>query len=249
MVYNFKGQVKVADVQKAFDDMIAKINVFRQRYEDALNSANYTLDTGVNTLAPNRYTLSVGGLKQIISDMQGQVVGCRVFKSGNTYFIGEGLVFTGGQVKHISQATLGGTGEYVILNTFNVPTRATSAGNNFVITKLNTQEGNGICEIVDAIADASDMKIFCGNNAIDRWVSQTRDASKDLFVSRTPTNNENGVQTVYFNGQAVSWEWRTTKHNGKQVFFYDHFFLPKNVPNPWTGTAETALKIFTPIIQ
>lgn len=249
MVYNFKGQVKVADVQKAFDEMVAKVNALRQKYDAALDATNVGLDVGQPTLAPNRYTLSVGGLKQIISDMQGQVIGARVYKYGSTYYISEGIAFTQGSVIHIPQRVLTGSGNYVVLNASNVPVRATQAGTSFVIAKINPQEGNGICDIVDAIADVPTRKIFCGNNSVDRWENMTRDANKDLFVSMTATDNTPNVITVRFNNQDVSWTWRTTAHNGKNILFYDHFYLPKNAPNPWSGTANTALKVFTPIVR
>ena len=60
---DFKGQVKISDVQKAFDNLVDRIN----NSIDTYNESSYVTDINYNDvseeLAPLNYTLSVGGLK------------------------------------------------------------------------------------------------------------------------------------------------------------------------------------------
>ena len=63
---NFKGQVKISDVQECFDDLTNRINSLIDKY----NTSSYVTDINYNNvspeLAPVNYTLSVGGLKKIL---------------------------------------------------------------------------------------------------------------------------------------------------------------------------------------
>ena len=68
---DFKGQVKISDVQKAFDNLVERIN----DSIDAYNESSYVTDINYNNvseeLAPLNYTLSVGGLKKILEIYDG----------------------------------------------------------------------------------------------------------------------------------------------------------------------------------
>ena len=89
---DFKGQVKISDIQKAFDNLVNRIN----SSIDIYNKSSFVADINYNDvseeLAPLNYTLSVGGLKKILETYDGCVVGCKVFKIGNNLNITSGLL-------------------------------------------------------------------------------------------------------------------------------------------------------------
>lgn len=80
---NFKGIVKISDVQTEFDNLILTINDAVDAYNniEELQGIDYT--KAGSTLAPLGYTLTVGGLKQFMQIYDGIAIGVRVFKTGN----------------------------------------------------------------------------------------------------------------------------------------------------------------------
>lgn len=95
MVKDFKGEVKVSDVQKEFDDIVNRINNMVTTYNDTLKieSLDYTVG-GVN-LSPSGYTLTVGGLKQGIKGTHGSTIGGKCCKiDDKTIKISDGIVIT-----------------------------------------------------------------------------------------------------------------------------------------------------------
>lgn len=86
MVKQFKGQVKISDVQTAFDDIVAKINSLVTSYnaQSYVEEIDYTV--GGTTLAPSGYTLTVGGYKQFLKACEGVVTGCKPIKVDDNHF-------------------------------------------------------------------------------------------------------------------------------------------------------------------
>ena len=79
----FKGQVKIADVKEAFDDIVKVTNTVATVYNasKAIEDIDYT--KGGTTLAPSGYTLTVGGFKQALSLADRCVVGAKPILIGN----------------------------------------------------------------------------------------------------------------------------------------------------------------------
>lgn len=97
MVRNFKGQVKISDIQAEFDALVTSIN----DAIDAYNSSEYIKDIDYNDassdIAPIGYTLTIGALKKILEMYKGQVIGCKVFEDladSNNIIISNGLYFS-----------------------------------------------------------------------------------------------------------------------------------------------------------
>lgn len=95
MSHVFKGQVKIEDVQKAFDSLVDKINSQISNYNEVVRkgeTVDYT--KGSATLAPYNYTLSVGGLKQVMRQLKGTTIGCNIFRSAdNKLVVSNGIHF------------------------------------------------------------------------------------------------------------------------------------------------------------
>lgn len=85
-VKQFKGQVKIADVQAAFDQIVGRINDMIDNYNRASYVTEIDYTKGGETLAPSGYTLTVGGLKQAMKACDGCVVGAKPFRVDNGHF-------------------------------------------------------------------------------------------------------------------------------------------------------------------
>ena len=76
----FKGQVKIADVKAAFDEVIDKVNTMVENYNNSSYIQDIDYSVGGSTLAPSGYTLTVGGMKQFMESCDGTVIGAKPFR-------------------------------------------------------------------------------------------------------------------------------------------------------------------------
>ena len=108
MVKQFKGEVKISDVQAEFDALVGRIN----KMVDAYNGTNQVITNidytkGGSNLAPSGYTLTVGGIKQALKSLDGHVVGGKCFyNSATTVKMSDGLLFTKGGVFRLPDSIL-----------------------------------------------------------------------------------------------------------------------------------------------
>ena len=80
---NFKGQVKISDVQEAFNEIVNRTNEMLEFYNSSEGVQDIDYTKGSPTLAPSGYTLTVGGLKQAMKLADRCVVGAKPIKIGN----------------------------------------------------------------------------------------------------------------------------------------------------------------------
>ena len=96
MVKNFKGEVKISDIQNEFDSISDRLNTMIDAYNGVLDKSalkDYTL--AGKGLSASGYTLTIGGIKQALSALDGRVLGSKVFyNSRNKAYITDGLLFT-----------------------------------------------------------------------------------------------------------------------------------------------------------
>ena len=113
--YTFKGQVKVADVKAAFDDFINRINTLVSTYNTTETFlSNIDLTVGSPTLAAGGYTLTVGGIKQLLEAYDGVLLGCRAFRIDSTHIVvTDGIYFTSEAPYRIDAQVLSGDGSYI----------------------------------------------------------------------------------------------------------------------------------------
>ena len=108
MVKQFKGEVKISDVQTEFDTLVNRIN----KMVDAYNGTNQVITNidytkGGSNLAPSGYTLTVGGIKQALKSLDGHVVGGKCFyNTANTVKMSDGLLFTKGGIFRLPDSIL-----------------------------------------------------------------------------------------------------------------------------------------------
>lgn len=85
MVRQFKNRVRIADVQAEFDNLCSRIDNLNQRIQDVTDiGEEYDYSVGSNQLAPAGYTLTVGGLKKVLTAFDGMVIGAKAFRVNNT---------------------------------------------------------------------------------------------------------------------------------------------------------------------
>lgn len=123
MVRNFKGQVKIADVQAEFDSLLNKINGAIDKYNNAAQIEDIDYNNGSPELGANGYSLSVGGLKSVINAYNGVTLGCQVYKiDDTTMIITDGLHFADGRVLRMPSRKISGEGDIIYfsesLNTY-----------------------------------------------------------------------------------------------------------------------------------
>lgn len=139
MVRNFKGQVKISEVQKEFDELLSRINTVI----DAYNSSKYVADIdytkGDSTLGSSGYTLTLGGLKQVMKAMNGTVIGAKVFEvnNGTQVKITSGILITTNKIYRLPDTLLdlpSGTGIKTLY--FNTDTQEYSFTRSLVKTTV-----------------------------------------------------------------------------------------------------------------
>lgn len=117
MVRNFKGVVKVAEVQEEFDNLLNTINAKIDTYNSSLNIEEVDYNNGGAELAPYGYTLSIGGLKKVLDAYDGAILGANVLRiSNNQYIVSEGLYIKDRTVTKLPSKVLNGTGNTVYFN-------------------------------------------------------------------------------------------------------------------------------------
>lgn len=134
MVKKFRGQVKISDVQEAFDKIINRINSMVESYNnsDWVKDIDYTV--GGDTLAPAGYSLTVGGLKQLMTAMDGLVVGAKPIRiNSNTVKMTDGVLITKDGFHRLPQKSISPiSGKTIYYNTVSKKYQWTGAGSNLV---------------------------------------------------------------------------------------------------------------------
>lgn len=109
MIKDFKGQVKVSDIQAAFDEIVDRINKQVDIYNDAAGYADIDYTKGSPKLSNAGYTLTIGGLKSVIDAYNGTLIGCKAYKLSDTaVLVSDGLYFKDGQVYRINSRVVSG---------------------------------------------------------------------------------------------------------------------------------------------
>lgn len=103
----FKGQVKIADVKAAFDEIIEKVNTMITDYNNSSYIQDIDYSVAGSTLAPSGYTLTVGGMKQFMDSCDGSVVGGKPFKvNANKFKMSTGLLVTKNGIYRLPDSVL-----------------------------------------------------------------------------------------------------------------------------------------------
>lgn len=117
---DFKGLVKISDVQNAFDEIVGNINDMVETYNASAKVLDIDYTKGSAELGASGYTLSVGGLKRIIQAYQGCSVGCKPFKiDANHCKVTAGFVFADNTVYRADEQDMTGSGNILYFDVDN----------------------------------------------------------------------------------------------------------------------------------
>lgn len=117
MVRNFRGQVRIEDVQNEFDSLVTDINSLVDEYNSADKVKDIDYSKGGKNLGNSGYCLTVGGLKQFLSIMNGTVYGCRPFKdTDNSIITTSGVYISEKGIEQIPKYRLEGKGSSLYYN-------------------------------------------------------------------------------------------------------------------------------------
>lgn len=117
---DFKGLVKISDVQNAFDEIVGNINNMIDTYNASAKVLDIDYTKGSVELGASGYTLSVGGLKRIIQTYQGCSVGCKPFKiDANHCKVTAGFVFADNTVYRADEQDMTGSGNILYFDVDN----------------------------------------------------------------------------------------------------------------------------------
>ena len=260
----FKGQVKIADVQAAFDEIVDKVNTMITNYNNLSYVQDIDYSVGGYTLAPYGYTLTVGGMKQFMESCDGSVIGAKPFKvSSNKLKMTTGLLVTKNGIYRLPDSVLAiptekqyrtiyyntSTGEYVAnlnssdedLITNKVVYRICDINPNAETKLISNIKGvqnekvNGIYKIT---SESRYVKPVCGGNyASGGFRGETPDTSSaPLFIWGQEAVAREGEKTAmtYLFGKLVQWNKQSGHRNLDWWSPLNMLFVPKGVANPYT---------------
>lgn len=112
-IKDFRGQVKVEDIQNAFNEIVNRINTMVDTYNDAAGYSDIDYTKGSAKLASSGYTLTIGGLKSILDSYNGTLVGCKVYKLSDTsVLVSDGLYIKSDAVYRINSQVVSGNADW-----------------------------------------------------------------------------------------------------------------------------------------
>lgn len=108
-IKDFKGQVKIADIQAAFNEIVNRINSMVDIYNNAAGFGDIDYTKGSPKLGSSGYCLTIGGLKTILNNYNNTLIGCNVYKiDDSTCLVSDGLYITSTGVYRIKGGFISG---------------------------------------------------------------------------------------------------------------------------------------------
>jgi len=243
MVKKFTGQVKASEIQALFEEFTTAINTMVENYNTAIDLSDMDFSKGSASLGAYNYTLTIGGLKTLLSACSGTIIGFKVFKNGNGFVTTEGLYVTETRVYKIpvySANSISGkyihwnpsTSVFTVNNDFNPPTGSVRLA-AIDAKRERSAEMNDLpsIEIV-----GSDLKIKVGNKFKGQHESDTFNSSNDaIFLCGSEEVAGEGQQrrALLFNTE-VSWNQQPGHRRRTYWQFVNALYIPKGFSNPYT---------------
>lgn len=131
MVRNFRGQVRISDVKEEFDNLTDHVNNMITTYNNAIGlESNIDYTKASSSIAPNGYTLTIGGLKKILEAYDGAVLGAQVYSAADKlYQVTDGIYITKNKVYRLKHGLLQGSGDILY---YDLTNNAYTFGDKFI---------------------------------------------------------------------------------------------------------------------
>ncbi len=243
----FKGQVKISDVQEAFDEIVDRVNNIIDEYNTQVYVNNIDYTSGNAALAPTGYTLSVGGLKKVLSAMNGCVLGGKPFKVSDTRVkMTTGLLILNGSIYRLPDSiiNINSSTKHIY---FNPDTNTYSTVSGFKICDININRDSRMIGNNESIQIEQSTKKY-------KILSQTKDyttghkfvnwdggfyevldtSNNPKFISAINAQTSEGSQVRLFNTVVDEYS-ENNRDRAKQAFIpMVYLFIPKGVSSPYT---------------
>lgn len=268
MVRNFKGEVKISDVQAEFDNLVDRINNMVDSYNISGKVEDIDYSVGGANLSPTGYTLSIGGLKQGLEAVEGNVIGAKCFSIDDARFkVTDGLIITKkGAIrlpdKIINKSSENSTlffdtqaNDYVL----GTPTSYQGSDTVFRICDMNINRDSKFITNINSIQVenfdgkydiTSESKTF-GSSETLRTSNISRNKHEQIFISGIDAERfeREGTSHVYFLGDDIAWNSQPGHRNLNYWTPVNMLYVPKGVDDPFEVTNGNASKSFKVIID
>lgn len=259
MVKKFTGQVKAQDIRDIFDSFTTDINKMIDDYNASIDVSDIDFSKGGTSLGAYNYTLTVGGLKTLLSACSGTVIGVKVFKNGNGLVTTEGLYVSDTGVKRIpsySANTISGRFLHwnSTNNSFTVDNNRESTSPTITIAEIEPRRERSaeLNDLGDVEIEGNALKIKVGNKYKAEESSNGFDsANSAIFISGCEEVADEGQQkrALLFNTE-VSWNQQPGHRKRTYWQLVNALYIPKGAGNPysyqrhsggWTGAGNTQM--------
>ena len=243
MVKKFTGQVKAQEIRDIFDSFSKEINSIVDDYNASIDVSDIDFSKGGTSLGAYNYTLTVGGLKTLLSACNGTVVGFKVFKNGNGIITTEGLYVTTDGVKRIpaySASTI--AGRFIHWNssnnTFTVNNNRDSISPVVTVAEIEPKRERSaeLNDLGSVEIEGNTLKIKVGNKYKDQHSDNIFDSSNGaIFLSGSESIADEGHQrrALLFNTE-VSWNQQPGHRRRTYWQLVNALYIPKGFANPYT---------------
>lgn len=259
MVKKFTGQVKAQDIRDIFSSFTTEINSIIDDYNSSIDVSDIDFSKGGNSLGAYNYTLTVGGLKTLLSACSGTVIGVKVFKNGNGLVTTEGLYVSDTGVKKIpsySANTISGRFLHwnSTNNSFTVDNNRESTSPTITIAEIEPRRERSaeLNDLRDVEIEGNTLKMKVGNKYKAEESSNGFDSSSSaIFMSGCEEVADEGQQkrALLFNTE-VSWNQQPGHRRRTYWQLVNALYIPKGAGNPygyqrysggWTGAGNTQM--------
>lgn len=259
MVKRFHGQVRIQDVQDAFDDIVTRINNMQDAYNASLDYADIDYTAGSDKLAAAGYTLSIGGLKTVLEAYDGVIIGARCLKvNDNQVKMTDGLLITmnGGERLPQSVVAVSSSSETIYYDRLNRVYLTTPNSSTVKVCDINmNRNSNNVRNIKGTqVEDINgDFTINTESRTFSKMASgdpMTPDTSKKgKFVCAIDTCKYEGQGTASINlfGETVASNRQTGHRNLNYWTNVNFLYIPKKCSNPYSVSNGDSTKVFDAI--
>lgn len=259
MVFYFKGQVKISDVQRELNSLVTAIN----ELIDAYNASDYVQDmdysNGSGSLAPSGYTLTVGGLKTILAAYANKTLGFKVFYRGilnnnPEYVVSDGIIFTASGTIRVPMKLIAGQGKYLYYNTTSSTyqfseTKLETSDTLYFITRLNNNRAEKYANsplFTTEERDGYEIYIPKLNSSIWHDMPFTVDNTNPRVIAGNEAVGDEGQpwRESFFLGNPANAN-QQAYHRGRAYYaMLSWLLLPKGVSNPFSYNYGSTQKVW-----
>lgn len=247
----FHGQVRIADVQEAFDEIIKRVNYMVDAYnnnESNIEKVDYT--RGAKSLAPAGYSLSVGGLKKVLEAYDGVVIGCKAIRISSTQVkMTAGMLITKDRGIQLPDDTVavGSSTKTIYFDKSNHSYTTISSDSTVKICDINMNRESVFVSDRDNVqvenirgshniyTESRTFSDFAsGKSTVTPIPIDTSDKPKFVCGIDRFTQESEGTNRLYLLGTEVASNKQTGHKNLNYWTPVNFLYLPKGTSNPYT---------------